>query len=184
VLFGISESMRTLSNTTAQAVERASSLSWLIHLVGDIHQPLHCVALITQGFPPPKGDEGGNLFLVFRNQTAKDLNQTTKLHSFWDQQLGATSPPNPVKALDDARDIASANPRASLNELTQGTTVQAWSFESRNRAINDAYKFQGVALKRRRVLPFGYSANARRVALRRIALAGYRLADEMQQVAF
>lgn len=184
VIFGISESMKTLANTTAQPVERAASLSWLIHLVGDIHQPLHCVALITAGFPPPKGDEGGNKFLVFRNQAAKDTDETTKLHSFWDQQLGATSPPNPVKALNDARDIASANPRSSLNELTQGATVEAWSFESRNRAVNDAYKFQGVALKRRRVLPFGYAANAKRVAVRRIALAGYRLADEMQQAAF
>src|SRR5262249_36553574 len=41
---------------------RAVSLAWLLHLVGDIHQPLHNVGLISKY--SPTGDLGGNLFWV------------------------------------------------------------------------------------------------------------------------
>jgi len=37
---------------------KSYDLTWLIHLVGDVHQPLHCVARITKG--DPEGDKGGN----------------------------------------------------------------------------------------------------------------------------
>src|SRR6266849_7157633 len=46
---------------TANATAKADALSWLIHLVGDIHQPLHCVTVLTplpNYTPPPTGDEG------------------------------------------------------------------------------------------------------------------------------
>ena len=39
--------------------EKAVYLTWLFHLVGDIHQPLHCTAVFSERFP--YGDKGGNL---------------------------------------------------------------------------------------------------------------------------
>ena len=37
---------------------KAMAYCWLFHLVGDIHQPLHCTALFSaEHFP--KGDRGG-----------------------------------------------------------------------------------------------------------------------------
>ena len=39
--------------------EKAVYLTWLFHLVGDIHQPLHCTAVFSERFPD--GDKGGNL---------------------------------------------------------------------------------------------------------------------------
>jgi hypothetical protein len=39
-------------------VGKAVSLTWLFHLVGDIHQPLHCVAFYSTKYPD--GDRGGN----------------------------------------------------------------------------------------------------------------------------
>ena len=38
--------------------EKAIYLTWLMHLVGDIHQPLHCTAVFREQFP--NGDKGGN----------------------------------------------------------------------------------------------------------------------------
>ena len=38
--------------------EKAIYLTWLMHLVGDIHQPLHCAAVFSEQFP--NGDKGGN----------------------------------------------------------------------------------------------------------------------------
>src|SRR5207244_10327555 len=34
------------------------ALPWLIHLLGDVHQPLHCTTRFTRDLP--KGDRGGN----------------------------------------------------------------------------------------------------------------------------
>ena len=34
-------------------------LPWLVHLTGDVHQPLHCTSRFTK--PQPHGDQGGNL---------------------------------------------------------------------------------------------------------------------------
>lgn len=46
-------------------------------MVGDIHQPLHSVALYNHTYP--KGDAGGNLLkLVLLNKTIANF------HSFWD----------------------------------------------------------------------------------------------------
>jgi len=36
---------------------KAFDLSWLLHLVGDLHQPLHCTTRVSQGHPG--GDAGG-----------------------------------------------------------------------------------------------------------------------------
>lgn len=57
---------------------KAQAYCWLFHLVGDIHQPLHCTALFSVGHFP-KGDKGGNEIL-----TTKSKN----LHSLWDGLLG------------------------------------------------------------------------------------------------
>lgn len=63
-----------LMNLTA---ERALFARYLVHLVGDIHQPLHSVALFNKTYP--KGDAGGNLLKI------KILNGTSQnFHSFWD----------------------------------------------------------------------------------------------------
>ena len=56
--------------------QRAVHLCWVLHLVGDAHQPLHSTALFTpQLFPA--GDRGGNLIQVGRSN----------LHSVWDRLL-------------------------------------------------------------------------------------------------
>jgi hypothetical protein len=53
-------------------------LYWTEHLVGDLHQPLHCVS--SYEFLP-NGDAGGNLFLI-ANTTGG--NGSSRLHGFWD----------------------------------------------------------------------------------------------------
>ena len=46
-------------------------------MVGDIHQPLHSVALYNKTYP--EGDRGGNSLTVYYQNSTK-----TNLHSFWD----------------------------------------------------------------------------------------------------
>ena len=50
---------------------------YLVHVTGDIHQPLHSVALFNETYP--QGDRGGNsLKINLLNGTQQNL------HSFWD----------------------------------------------------------------------------------------------------
>src|SRR5690349_3776392 len=73
----INQCIATLKNASASYTEKASSLRFLIHLVGDVHQPLHCSTRCTSEFE--RGDRGGNDFPV---QGAKNL------HSYWDGGIG------------------------------------------------------------------------------------------------
>jgi hypothetical protein len=57
--------------------EKALFARYLVHLVGDIHQPLHSVSLYNTTFP--SGDRGGNsLKIIILNGTSQNL------HSYWD----------------------------------------------------------------------------------------------------
>lgn len=55
ILYAYQANLDILRSTEADAV-KAVALYWIFHLIGDVHQPLHAVALFTTQFPAPKGD--------------------------------------------------------------------------------------------------------------------------------
>ncbi len=57
VVWAIEKFSRVLADKRAKPEERGIALRYLLHFVGDIHQPLHCVARDTDLFP--NGDRGG-----------------------------------------------------------------------------------------------------------------------------
>ena len=62
-----------------QPAEQAVALCWLLHTIGDLHQPLHATAAFSSpAFDPasdPHGDQGGN---------AIHLGEHRNLHALWD----------------------------------------------------------------------------------------------------
>lgn len=65
------------SNGNKTTAEKALFARYLTHVVGDMHQPLHSVALFNSTFP--SGDRGGNsIKIIMPNRTSQNL------HSFWD----------------------------------------------------------------------------------------------------
>ena len=52
-----------LSNPESQPFERALALSWVMHIMGDIHQPLHVSDLMSKDFP--SGNAAGTLAYVW-----------------------------------------------------------------------------------------------------------------------
>ena len=64
--------MLAILQSRAPDVERLVALKYVVHLVGDIHQPLH-VGLAS--------DKGGNLFQV------RAFGRGTNLHAIWDGEL-------------------------------------------------------------------------------------------------
>lgn len=74
---------QTIASTTATDALKSYDLTWLIHLVGDIHQPLHATTRFTAD--APSGDEGGNLVSVSCSSSA---DCPSELHAVWDDVLG------------------------------------------------------------------------------------------------
>ena len=175
VLFGIAQCEKTLSDTNASPELRAAYLSWLIHLVGDLHQPLHCASLFTDAYP--KGDRGGNDFYV------KPAQHGIRLHSLWDGLLGTSA--SPQTQWKYAITIDTQYPRTALPELSTNSTPGSWSLQSRQQAINWAYLrgelMGGPNADSAPPLPADYTKAAKAVAERQAALAGYRLADEIEK---
>lgn len=56
-------------------------LYWIEHIVGDLHQPLHCVSSHEHD---PKGDDGGNKFMV----KSPEQDREQRLHGMWDGGIG------------------------------------------------------------------------------------------------
>jgi hypothetical protein len=177
ILYGISQSEKMIKDPNSSPEARAAYFSWLIHLVGDIHQPLHCSTLVNTNYPAPAGDRGGNEFYV------KPAEAPVNLHSIWDRALGGTV--NPKTQLNYAIQISTEKPRASLPELLKDTTPVTWSKESRAIAIESAYLRGKLAGSTQRddapALPESYTKSMKTIAEKQAALAGYRLADEIQK---
>ena len=61
-VYELNNLMIVTKNTKANPYERTRFLAFLVHIVGDLHQPLHTVSNITANLP--EGDRGGNLTTV------------------------------------------------------------------------------------------------------------------------
>ena len=154
------------ANSGAKKTVRSYDLVWLLHLVGDVHQPLHA----TSRFLSDKPDNGGNAVLV-NCDGGVSCEGANKLHAFWDDLLG----PNKT-TLKEVEDAADKLPMADAT-LASIDDENKWIDESFKVAQSDVYKSPvGVGLG-----PFTltaeYKANAVELAKQRVALAGVRLAN-------
>ncbi|GIS63746.1 MAG: hypothetical protein CM1200mP2_59710 [Planctomycetaceae bacterium] len=83
VIQAISLCRQRLKARDATEAERAVCVTWLCHLVGDVHQPCHSKASFTaRRFL--RGDRGGKDVPIRGDK--KDIN----LHMYWDGQFGPT----------------------------------------------------------------------------------------------
>jgi hypothetical protein len=119
----VDRNFRLLKDRKVPARERLMALAYLVHFVGDLHQPLHAA---------DKGDLGGN-----RQKADYGIYSTPKLnlHTIWDGWLAErsiTSPPPLVRVYTPAE-------RAEM----AGGTTEDWSRESWTLSRDMAY---GLAL--------------------------------------
>jgi hypothetical protein len=164
------------------AEQKAIALAWLFHLVGDIHQPLHTAQLFTVEYP--QGDRGGNEICVRVIQSGQPMD----LHRFWDGVI--TSSSNLTRLRNEATALRNRQ-EFQRSQLTELATIdfESWAKESFEIATKIAYRNDGrigspkggnmdcAMVAAAPVLPVGYVVSARRIADRRIMLAGFRLAN-------
>jgi len=175
-----------------EPAKRAVAICWVFHLVGDIHQPLHAATLFSRN--TPKGDLGGNLSFIQWKSKPQNL------HFIWDAMVGwgdLESPTMSQFAIVDlmTRDLLSRYPVTPEERAV--ATIDLWAKESNAIATNDAYAFNGRPLDMSFTsrmgdkpatqvtpdLPDGYGPHARKIAERRVVLAGHRLSDRLREIA-
>ena len=171
----IENSIATLSNPSASRWTHCFMLKFLIHTVGDIHQPLHCIQLYSPQFP--YGDLAGHRF--------KLTGRYRSLHVLWDSILGLGSqrlerpllPEDKAWIEEFANAIMTDYPAVDLPDVKHMDPL-VWSDESYHLAIECAYS--GIE-------PWDepseeYLSKGRDCALRQIALAGYRLGALLEEL--
>lgn len=150
--------------------ESSFNLRFLLHLTGDVHQPMHCVSLFSELFP--EGDLGGTLFEV-------EYNGNTQLHLFWDTGAGMwqdelvrpLSGDDRRKLVDIALNIMKEWPYSYVKEHAGQDHIEKWCDESYEIAVGFAYN--GLELHDK--LSDEYLEAAQKIVRKRIAYAGYRL---------
>ncbi|MFQ3580463.1 S1/P1 nuclease [Chloracidobacterium validum] len=164
-----------LRHSSPDSPRQSYYLAWLIHLVGDVHQPLHTVARCSKN--NPQGDQGGNLFIVRPTaDTPLDGPRKPNLHAFWDNAaLDELSLPA-VQAL--ARELARSRP-ARRHSLAPPTT---WIDESAQLAKDVVYQAGDDDTPEPPVLSESYKMKAKAVARERVRLAGFRLAAMLNRL--
>lgn len=164
--------------------DKAKALCWYLHLVGDLHQPLHATALFSKDYP--KGDRGGNLFIVDNG------GRISRLHSVWDDILANDE----IGANVDARaKQLEAKPELAKNKLAAEfakKSYEQWARESFELAKTAGY--QSGKLKGEKpaandtlpvtapALPAKYIEEGKKVAEKRIVLAGHRIAAQVSAI--
>lgn len=152
----------------ASASAKAVALCWIIHLTGDMHQPLHTVALFSRRFFP-KGDRGGNGIEVQWGD------ETRNLHAVWD---GLPTDMHDLKP--SARTI-----RSVKEDVVNDAAIDDWVYVhaslARKFVYTDEIKQQLLARIARNESPtielsHEYLVAARSIARRQVNLAGHRIA--------
>ena len=188
-----------LSSAETNPAERALALSWLLHMIGDIHQPMHVSDRFSKEFPA--GNAAGTQEYAMDPVSKKPI----PLHLLWDSNIYRSTELDAVERA--ARELVKKYPRSALPELKdlEGPgDFEKWARESYDIAVDFAYGYgiktvsdpdkdldpdkavkkmvayivYGIPpLKEAPELPAEYWEKLQRVAQRRITLAGYRIAD-------
>jgi hypothetical protein len=166
---------KTLHNPKVSDEEKAIQIAWILHLVGDIHMPLHNTSRITD--ETPDGDRGGNSF---------ELGDSWpwNLHAYWDGIIDVANPK--AEGVDDfkyylsnAEMIENSHPKSDFNGLEGLQNSRIWNEEGKDITMNNLYPED---LKQNEQPSEAYKEMAYKVAQERMALSGYRMAEFLNRI--
>lgn len=169
IVTAIEEQIAILDGRRGDTTGREEALKFLVHFVGDLHQPLHCGCA---------ADRGGNTFGFYRK------GKVTNLHSFWDAGAIPREKGKSVRAW--AEELQRGLDPAARLELMQGGPFE-WMVESRRIVKDFCYP------RLRRFWPFSSQkkvfiyedsdlAAAKDIAAKQLLKAGLRLAAVLNRI--
>jgi len=148
-------------------------LCWIEHVVGDLHQPLHCASSFQTGH----GDEGGNLFKLGLNDLVHP-DRKMALHSFWD--AGIDHAKKSEQALHLPITVDQVTARWNGDGLLpfnspEATNLDVMSWITKGSELADQKVYSGIAVGGIPDSP--YKSAQESLCKRQAVLAGYRLAN-------
>jgi hypothetical protein len=162
----IDEFAAELKSAATPRAERLLALKFLIHFIGDLHQPLHAA---------DHHDRGGNCIGLSRPHE-----QAANLHTYWDVEV--------VEALGDSPGQIAEKLDARLSGTEKknwsGGKAASWAMESFEVGRHDAYALPSLPTCRRRgsvTLSAGYEAQARKDAATQLLKAAIRMAGVLNE---
>lgn len=158
IVFAIDSCKKVLNDEKADRTKKIFHLKMLIHLIGDLHQPLHA----GRG-----GDRGGNDIQV------QWFNEGSNIHKVWDTNLLETYGMSFSELGDELDRTTSKNER---NHIQQGN-VSSWLAESHSLA-KEIYNSVEVGEK----LGYSYSYKYNAVVLDQLKKGGFRLAHVLNEI--
>ncbi len=154
----IGDFAKALMNEEISVIKRKEALMYLVHFVGDVHQPLHL---------GNARDRGGNKIRV------KYKGKRTNLHSLWDGRLIHLGGKN---LLQYSRDLSRRN---TASVKWNSSKVTEWADESRGFALDHAYSLDRSLNGR---LSKIYIERSREIIELRLSQAGVRLAGMLNRL--
>ncbi|WP_133135579.1 S1/P1 nuclease [Legionella rowbothamii] len=164
-VWALAQINHVLSNKDVPLSERARFTSFLVHITGDLHQPLHAISRSNKELP--QGDQGGNLFWVKDPRHPESL---ITLHALWDSSFGLFKDLSDEQIQRIAQEITNTYPRDYFSNQELNAPPQVWAQESYSLAKNWVY-----ATIENEVPTLEYQQQSQELIKQRIALAGYRL---------
>lgn len=159
LLSAIRKNLALLADERVNDVRRREALSWVVHLLGDLHQPLHVGR---------SEDRGGNKVSV------RFQGEETNLHRLWDGGLLRSAGLRP----EDYR--RSLEPLVEMGAAAwEDGTLEQWALESR-RLRPWVYDFD--ARRRVPLISKRYAETGRQLTSLRLAQAGVRTAWMLNQL--
>ena len=181
IVVALEKYVSILKEARSSDQDRAQALRFVIHFVGDIHQPLHCASRVSAALP--EGDRGGNDLMI--RHTVGNAHPQIKLHGYWDSGLdsfpkeGGHFAPPPLELIAPAAAAIRSAYKLDLAWKQGGSTNFAgWAKESEQ--IATAFVYHGIVALQ--VPGDDYIAEGVRTAEYRVLTAGYRLAALLEDI--
>jgi hypothetical protein len=159
VVAKIAQFERVLTDRQVSDRQRLEALKYLVHFIGDVHQPLHA---------SDNHDRGGNEVPVFF------MGRQSNLHAIWD--TGIIEPAVKGDERGYAMQLRRNITQAELSQWSQGDPI-SWANESHDVATSAVYG----ELKHAGVLPDSYEAQALPIVNEQLERAGVRLAKVLNE---
>lgn len=164
----IKQATAVLSSKKTKVADKRLALRMLIHITGDIHQPLHATTRVSAQHP--KGDLGGNLFLLGKNPVGSNL------HQYWDNGAGFfLGQYNETRVKNTAEQLEHKLPCSTINAQTRPAQ---WAKMSHKLALKNVYQMNPNETPDKK-----YQENAQLLVQKQAVYAGCRLAALLNKIA-
>jgi len=151
------------------------NLRLLIHYIGDLHQPLHATSRMTEAHPD--GDLGGNLFKLDKHGEFDELHAVWDAMVFWhDNDFPEPLSEEHWKEMGEISSyLRTEYPKESENWYGK---PEDWATESHEIAVEFVYP----EVQEGSWPSDAYIAKGQKIAQKRVAQAGFRLAQTLVEL--